>query len=154
MITLQDTSTNKRYIVSSRGVEYCAPDLMAALENRGHRATAPRKAIAKLLEQANEGFTAEAINEKLPSVGRATVFRTIKLFLELGMVCKIPMTDGSHLYGLTRSVCFQCGAMVEFKATILNGSLGGLGADVPEQVVDHHIELHVTCDYCRADKGK
>ena len=150
----QDTSTTNRYIVSSRGLEYHAPNLMAALENQGHRSTAPRKAIAKLLEQADEGFTAEEINEKLPSVGRATVFRTIKLFLELGVVCKIPMMDGSHVYGLTRSVCLLCGAMVEFKAVTFDRSIVALGADVPEQVVDHHIELYVTCDYCRNGRGK
>ncbi len=136
------------------GLEYQAPNLMAALENRGHRATAPRKAIARLLEQTNEGFTAEAINEKLPSVGRATVFRTIKLFLELGVVCKIPMMDGSHLYGLTRSVCLECGAMVEFRAATLNRPPGAMGANSNGQAVNHHIELHVTCDYCRVDWGK
>ena len=154
MMNGQHANNHNRYVVSLQRLEYHPPNLMAALENRGHRATAPRKAIAKLLEQTNEGFTAEAINEKLPSVGRATVFRTIKLFLELGMVCKIPMTDGSHVYGLTRSVCLQCGAMVEFKAATLELPPIALGPGMSAPVVDHHIELHVTCDYCRADKGK
>ena len=45
------------------------PDLMAVLENRGYRATAPRKAVAELLEQKHDGFTVEALSEELPSVG-------------------------------------------------------------------------------------
>lgn len=143
-----------RYVVSLQDAVYSPPDLMAELENRGHRTTTPRKAIAKLLEQADEGLTAEAINEMLPSVGRATVFRTIKLFLELGVVCKIPMTDGSHVYGLTRAVCLQCGAMVEFRAATLVRQPIAPGAPMSGQIADHHIELHMTCDYCRADGGK
>ena len=150
----QDISVNKRYVVSLNGLVYQPTNLIAALVERGHRATAPRKAIVAFLEQANEGLTAEAINEKLPSVGRATVYRTIKLLLEVGVVCKIPMMDGSHLYGLARSVCLLCGAMVEFKAGTLGRSPRAADAGTPGQPVDHHIELTMTCDYCRADGDK
>ena len=137
-----------------------APNLMGVLEDRGYRPTAPRKAIAELLEQKHEGFTAEALSEELPSVGRATVYRTIKLFLEAGAVCKIPMMDGAHVYSLARvghrhhhSVCVQCGAVGEFKAASIDRSLRAIGAEIPGQIVGHHIELYVTCDYCRADGG-
>ena len=134
---------------------------MAVLANRGYRATGPRKAIAELLAQKHEGFTTEALSEELPSVGRATVFRTIKLFLEAGVVCKLSMMDGAHVYSLVRaghphhhSVCVQCGAVGEFKAATIDRALRAIGADIPGQIVDHHIELYVTCGYCPADGGK
>ena len=134
---------------------------MAALENRGYRVTAPRKAIAKLLEQKHEGFTAEALSEALPSVGRATVFRTIKLFVEAGLVCRVPKMDGAPVYSLAHvdqrhhhSVCVQCGAVGEFEAATIDRALRAIGAEIPGQIVDHHIELYVTCDYCPADGGK
>ena len=134
------------------------PNLMAILENRGYRATAPRRAVAQLLERKHEGFTVEALSEELPSVGRATVYRTIKLFLEAGVVCKLPMMDGAPVYSLTQvghrhyhSVCVQCGAVREFRADTIDRSLKAIGSDIPGQVVDHRIELYVTCDYCPAD---
>ena len=134
---------------------------MAVLENRGYKATAPRKAIVKLLEQKQEGFTAEALSEELPSVGRATVYRTVKLLLEAGAVCKVPMMDGARVYSLTRvghrhyhSVCVRCGGVGEFKAATVDRLLRAIGADIPGKLVDHRIELYVTCDYCRADGGK
>ena len=134
---------------------------MAVLENRGYRATAPRKAIVKLLEQKHEGFTAEALSEELPSVGRATVYRTVKLLLEAGVVCKVPMMDGARVYSLVpvghrhhHSVCVQCRAVGEFKAASIDESLRAIAADIPGQIVDYHIEMYVTCDYCRADGGK
>ena len=137
------------------------PDLMEVLENRGYRATAPRKAIAKLLEQKRDGFSVEALSEELPSVGRATVYRTIKLFLEMGVVCKIPMMDGAYVYSLARvghrhhhSVCVQCGAVGEFKAAPIDQSLRAIGADIPGQIVGHHIELYVNCGFCLPDGGR
>ena len=57
---------------------------MAVLGLRGYRITVPRRMIAGLMERKREGFTAEMLCEELPSVGRATVFRTIRLFVEVG----------------------------------------------------------------------
>ena len=133
---------------------------MEVLADRGYRATAPRKAIARHLEQKHEGFTVEALSEELPSVGRATVYRTIKLFLEAGVVCRLLMMDGARVYSLARvghrhhhSVCIQCGEVGEFKAATIDRTLRAIGADIPGQIVDHHIELYVTCYDCPADEG-
>ena len=136
------------------------PNLMAVLENRGYRTTAPRRAIAKLVEQKHQVFTAEALSEELPSVDRATVYRTIKLFLEVGVVCKIPMMEGAGVYSLAlvghrhhHSVCVRCGAVAEFKAATVDRVLRAVGNDIPGQIVDHHIELYVNCLYRPADRG-
>ena len=135
------------------------PNLMAVLEGRGIRATLPRRTIAGLLEQKHAGFTIEAISEELPSVGRATVYRTVKLLLEAGAVCKLAMMDGSHVYSVSRAghhhhyVCVKCGAVEEFRAAAVEQLLRSAGADLPGQVVDHRIELYVICDRCLADGG-
>ena len=136
-------------------------DLMAVLEGLGYRATAPRKAIARLLEQKHDTFTLEALNEELPSVGRATVFRTIKLLLEAGAVCKLATIDGSQMYSLCRighhhhhSVCIQCGAVEEFRAAAVERLISAIGAEVPGEVIDHRIELYVVCDSCPSHASK
>ena len=143
------------------GLQAPRPNLMEVLQDRGYRTTAPRKAIARLLEQKHDGFTVEALSEELPSVGRATVYRTIKLFLEAGVICKLLKMDGARMYSLTRvghrhhhSVCVQCGAVGEFKAATIDRALRAIGAEIPGQLVDHYIELYVTCDYGPADEGK
>ena len=137
------------------------PDLTAVLEDQGYRLTAPRKAITELLQQKHEGFTAEALSEELPSVGRATVFRTIKLLLEAGVVCRIPKMDGSAMYSLARagrhhhhSVCVQCGAVEEFKATTIERALRAIGAEIQGRIIGHRLELYVACDPCPSDGGK
>ena len=148
-------------VTISKGPQITRPKLIEVLKNRGYRATAPRKAIAKLLEQRHEGFTAEALREELPSVGRATVYRTIKLFLESGAICRLLMMDGARVYSLARvghrhhhSVCVRCGAVGELRAATVDRSLAAIGAEIAGQIVDHHIELYVTCDECRTDRGR
>ena len=135
------------------------PNLMAVLEDRGIRVTPPRKVIVDLMEQKQGGFTIEALSEELPAVGRATVYRTVKLLVEAGAVCKLAMVDGSHVYSVSRTgdhhhhyVCVKCGAVEEFRAAAVEQLLRSVGTDLPGQVVDHRIELYVICDYC-PEKG-
>ena len=132
-----------------------SPNLIAVLEDRGFRATFTRKAIASVLEEKHEGFTVEALTEELPSVSRATVYRTIKLLLEAGVVCKLTTMDGSHLYSVSRVghhhhhyVCVKCGAVEEFRATAIERLLRSIGADLPGEIIAHRIELYVVCNRC------
>ena len=136
-------------------------NLMAVLEELGYRATAPRKAIVRLLEQKHDSFTLEALSEELPSVGRATVFRTIKLLLEAGAVCKLATIDGSQMYSLCRvghhhhhSVCIQCGAVEEFRAASVEQLISAISAEIPGEIIDHRIELYVVCGYCPSAGGR
>ena len=44
--------------------------------------TAQRVLLARYLESKDDAFSAEEINADLPSVGRAPVYRTLKLLLD------------------------------------------------------------------------
>ena len=134
-------------------------DIMAVLEDQGYRATAPRKAVIRLLERKGEGFTAEEITDELPDVGRATVYRTIKLLLQTGVVCKLPLPDGAPKYSLSRlehhhhTLCVRCGNVGEFRATTVERLMRAIGSDIPGQVVGHRIEFYITCDQCLVEIG-
>ena len=71
------------------------PDLLTILEDRGYRLTRPRRTVISLLDQKQEGFSAEEVCGDLPHVGRATVYRTIKLLLNAGVICKLALPDGA-----------------------------------------------------------
>ena len=134
-------------------------DIMSVLEDRGYRPTAPRRAIIDILERKQEGFTAEEIGSELPAVGRATIFRTIKLLMEVGVVCKLNLLDGAPRYSLSRvghhhhTVCVICGNVGEFRATTVERLMRGLGNNIPGEIVGHRIELYVICDKCNNGDG-
>ena len=136
------------------------PNLMAVLEDQGFRNTAPRRAVIDLLERKQEGFTAEEISDELPSVGRATVYRTIKLLLKAGVICKLAMMDGAPKYSLSRiehhhhTVCTRCGTVGEFRAATVERLLRAVGDDIPGEIVGHRMEFYVTCDRCLQNESK
>ena len=126
---------------------------MTVLAARGYRSTVPRRMIANLLERKSEGLTAQALCKELPSVGRATVFRTLKLFLEAGILCKIDTMGGAPIYSLCEkghhhhSVCVVCGAVEEFRLATIEQLLRAISKEIPGQVVGHRIEMYVDCLY-------
>lgn len=141
------------YITKAEDIPY--PDLLGILESAGYRDTAPRRAIAGLLQQKQEGFSVEALSDELPSVGRATVYRTIKLFLDAGAVCKLATINGSHIYSLCgvghhhhHTVCVECGAVEEFRVDAVERLIGEISEDIPGEIVSHRLELYVNCHDC------
>ncbi len=147
-------------ILSTMNIPLTArPDIMTTLENRGYRSTAPRRAIIRILEGKQEGFTAEEIGSELPGVGRATIFRTIKLLMKAGIICRLNLMDGAPKYSLSsiehhhHTICVRCGNVGEFRAATVERLIHALGSDIPGNVVGHRIELYVICDRCIQGEG-
>lgn len=126
------------------------------LEEIGYRATAPRRTVLEAISAAApHPFTAEDLALAVPQVGRATVFRTIRLLQELDLVCRVPLEDGSIRYQLSRSdhhhhlVCRVCGRVTEFSDTDLDGLIQRQ-AERSEFTLDgHSTELYGRCRDCR-----
>lgn len=131
------------------------PDLVAVLEDKGYRVTVPRLYVIGLLDRKDEGFSAEEINEALPGVGRATVFRTLKLLLDADVICKLNTRDGAVKYSLARAehhhhtVCVKCGAVGEFRDVTIERLLRALGDGIHGQIVGHRIEVDIVCTSCQ-----
>ena len=132
-------------------------NITGTLEDNGYRLTLPRREIIRVLEVKREGFTAEEIVKDLPELGRATVYRTLKILLEIGAICRLNMLDGAPRYTPSRvehhhhAVCVQCGAVSEFRAATLERFLRALGPEIPGVIVGHRIDLYVRCESCPQD---
>lgn len=132
------------------------PDLMAVLEERGYRATAPRRSVVNLLDQKKEvGFSVEEICHELPDVGRATVYRTIKILLEAGVVCKLALPDGAPKYSLARfdhhhhTICTRCGTVGDFRDATIERLMRTIGSEISGEIVGHRVEFFIICQNCR-----
>ena len=129
---------------------------MAVLEDRGYRATRPRREVIGVLGRKQEGFSAEEVCVDLPDVGRATVYRTIKALLEAGAICRLALPDGGSRYSLARAehhhhtVCVTCGAVREFRDSTVERVLRAVGAEIPGQIVGHRMEFYIICRECLA----
>jgi Fe2+ or Zn2+ uptake regulation protein len=124
------------------------------LETIGFRSTAPRRAVLRAIEQAPGPFTVEDLLGELPGVGRATVFRTIKLLQELDLLCRVPLEDGSVRYQLSEGthhhhlVCRACGRFTEFIDLELDTRIQEQAAQHGFHLQGHSLELYGLCSEC------
>jgi Fe2+ or Zn2+ uptake regulation protein len=135
-----------------------ADDLLSAIEDRGLRITGPRRELAWLVSHRSEAFSAEEINADTPRLGRATVYRTLKLLVEAGVLCKTVMPDGSPRYSLDdfhhhhHQLCVVCGRVEEFRHPAVERMVRAMRRDIDGELVGHRLELYTRCRDCTANR--
>jgi Fe2+ or Zn2+ uptake regulation protein len=101
--------------------------LSAVLHERGQRVTPQRLVINRALRELDRHVTAEevlaAVGDRLPNVSLPTVYSTLELFEELGLVHRIGVSQGALLYDPRpephdHMVCDKCGKVEDVHAGI------------------------------------
>ena len=129
--------------------------IVERLEMRGHRLTPSRRAILEVVADSAGHFAPEELLHRLPQVGRATVFRTLKLLLDLNIVCRVLMEDGSLRYRLsTRGhhhhlVCTKCGRVEDFTRCDVSALVDELTRSTEYDIEGHWLEVYGRCASCR-----
>ena len=132
--------------------------ILAALEEHGSRMTWPRRQLARMLARRTGSFSAEEIVAGLPTLGRATVYRTLRLLGEAGVVCRTTMPDGSPRYSLDNAhhhhhlICVCCGSVDEFRHPSIERVLHDMKDHVGSELVGHRLELYHRCAICRGER--
>lgn len=134
--------------------------LVQSLLGAGHRITTPRRRLLSAVAGLGDQFTAEELAAAAPGVGRATVFRTLRLMLDLGVVCQVVLDDGALHYRLTSGghhhhiSCSDCGAVIDFATCDIDDLLGELSRRTGYAIETHRLEIYGRCAACRdrADK--
>ena len=122
---------------------------------RGHRITASRRRVLMALLAAPTHFTVDDVLQEAPEVGRATVFRTMKLLQDLNVVCRVLMEDGSLHYRLSASghhhhlVCRSCGRVADFSNCDVSSLVEQLVQSTDYQIDGHWLEVYGRCRSCR-----
>jgi len=128
--------------------------IIQRLEARGHRITAPRMAVVGVVASTSGHFTAEELAAKVRGVGRATIFRTLKLLVDEDLVCRVLLEDGNLHYRLGQMVhhhhlvCTQCGAVEDFTGCDVSDLIAALGQRTGFHIESHWLELYGRCASC------
>lgn len=114
-----------------------AADLVAALRRSGRRVTAARRAVCAVLAEAPEDhLSAGDILERASGEGvdPSTVYRTLDVLEELGLVHHVHLGHGAGAYHLAGSarhhhlVCDSCGAVVDVPVADLRAAIAAVTA--------------------------
>ncbi len=130
-----------------------------ALDEAGYFVTEPRRVVAEMVAERDSHFTAnelvgEAKRARL-GVGRATVFRALELFEQLGLVERLDLPNGEHAFVVCQPahhhhvICTGCGRSAE----VGDLGIGSIATEVESQtgftLDSHRIELYGLCPACR-----
>jgi Fe2+ or Zn2+ uptake regulation protein len=129
--------------------------IIERLELRGHRVTASRRRVLDAVLAQPAHFTVDDVLRSTRKVGRATVFRTMKLLQDLNLVCRILLDDGALHYRLsTRGhhhhlVCVDCGRVEDFTKCDVAPLIRQLARATDYEIEAHWLEVYGRCQACR-----
>ena len=135
-----------------------ADPIERTLSRSGYRLTSPRRAVLDTMRGLGNHFTSDEVLQASPEVGRATVFRTMKLMRELGVICQVVLDDGTAVYQIADDdrtnhhhhvICTECGKVTEFASDGLEGQLERVSSATGFDIDTHRLELYGRCASCR-----
>lgn len=137
--------------------------LRQSIKSRGLKDTAQREGIVRFLAGVKGHLTQEeifdAVRKQEPRMGRATVFRTIKLLEEIGLVTRVTFADGVPRYEYAHGrphhdhmICVACGDALEFTSPAIERLQARLAKDRKFEVRWHRHEMFGLCARCAGKK--
>jgi Fur family ferric uptake transcriptional regulator len=134
-------------------------DFKVALAQRGYRLTDARREVLAALVEAGGHISADELVESLrhggSRIGRMTVYRTLDLLTELGLVRPVYQgTGAAHFILLVKGhhhhlVCTGCNRVIEFEPCILPDLEHRLRQSSEFEVQGHLLEIFGLCCNCR-----
>jgi Fur family transcriptional regulator, ferric uptake regulator len=138
-----------------------AEHTLQLLQQRGHRLTGPRRRVVEAAQRQSGPFTADELlqqlQDDLPRVGRATIFRTLDLLAQNNVLDRLHRPDGCHSYVVATPgdphhhhlICSACGVVVQFEDCTVEPLLAELSDRTQFSISGHWLEVFGLCAACQ-----
>jgi Fur family ferric uptake transcriptional regulator len=133
--------------------------LQEGLRKRGYRLTPARNTILRTLARSGGHLTADdlaaLVREQAPGVGRMTVYRTLEILQQMGLVQPIFQGTGAAHYVLIEDghhhhlICSMCNRIIEFDECVAQEIGEVLSRRFDFQIHSHMVEFYGLCAQCR-----
>jgi Fur family ferric uptake transcriptional regulator len=132
------------------------PDAIAArLRQQGHTVGRTRTAVLDAVRAKQRAFTAEELAESLDDVHVSTVYRTLALLEEIGVVRHIHLSHGPAIYERTavsgdvrHLVCENCGHHIAVPRRVFDAARRTLARDYEFVLDGSHFAIVGRCASC------
>ncbi len=136
----------------------------------GYRFTMPRKVIVDVLQKTSKHLSAEEVYQEVyklyPQVGLTTVYRTLEVLTQMGLIFKFDFGDGRARYELVEEpekehhhlICNKCKRIINYSEFIdeeldfLKRAEKGLSKKYNFDIKTHIIQFYGLCTKCRDKK--
>lgn len=141
-------------------------DLKQKLQDAGFKLTPQRQTtLSVLIQQKDNLLSAEEIyilaREQNLSIGLATVYRTLEILTDLGILCRIILPNGLAHYNLKQTeqphahhylLCTKCGKVQELFDDLLPQVEQEVQLKYQFKISDHHLTFHGLCLDCQTEQ--
>ncbi|WP_068080466.1 MULTISPECIES: Fur family transcriptional regulator [Novosphingobium] len=127
-------------------------DIEALCQQRGLRITEQRRVIAKVLSESSDHPDVDKLHERAsaidPGISIATVYRTVRLFEEAGILDRHDFGDGRARYEAAPEahhdhlIDVESGQVIEFVDPELETLQRLISERLGYRLVDHRLELY------------
>jgi Fur family ferric uptake transcriptional regulator len=135
-------------------------DYEGILHAAGHRVTLQRVMILDAVCEGGGHTTLKEISARLhradPTIDQSSVYRALKLFVELGLVVSAETATGETVYEIPKPhhhhhlICRTCGEEQEIGDEAMAGMFTLVEHRYGFSVATDHLVLYGTCAACRA----
>ena len=132
--------------------------------SEGRRLTSQRRLVLRALHESETHLDAEALHDRVktrdPDISLATVYRTLTVFKEMGLVEEHHLGEEHSHYEAARSgphhhfICLRCGEVTEFDAPLVTQIVRKLVKQEEILVTDVHLRLSGYCARCQGEAGR
>ncbi len=132
--------------------------LVKQLRTAGYKITPAREAVLHVVQEGGEHLhpseILDAARESYPALGRATVYRTLELLTQLGIVRPIYVGEEGPTYirssgGHHHLVCSRCGMVQDFDNCSADEMAQELQRRYHFQISSHLLEFYGLCAECQ-----
>lgn len=138
------------------------------IKQSGYRITSGRKAVLDFLSEYHGHLSAEDIYNKVheyyPAIGLASVYRTLQMLVNVGLVFKFDFGDGRARFEVVECpsgpnhhhhlICTNCGRIInhsdflEEELSFLKKVEEGLMKKYGFKITNHDLHFHGLCNHC------
>lgn len=138
-------------------------DIKKELKEKGYKLTPQRRnTLNIILENAGQHLSIEEIYDLVkkdcPEIGLATIYRTLQLFEEIGLVSKHNFDDGCNRYELVdpkqdhhhhHLICLSCGEVSEMEGDLLEELEQEVQRTKGFEITNHTLKFFGYCKKCK-----
>ena len=128
------------------------------MREAGHKVTPQRLAIITIVLASHELLTPLTVYQRVkqinPHVGEVTVYRTLDILAELGLVCilttgqKTPRYIGRPAGHHDHLICSGCGKVIDFTGCDVAGLEKKLSSRTGFVIQEHRLDFYGKCADC------
>lgn len=133
-------------------------ELIDLFNDKGFKATTQRLAIYSYISSRDDHPTTEQVYDALkkdhPTISRATIYNTLHLLKQLGLIQELGFNESSVRYDPNMElhinmVCTNCGYIEDYKSDAFKSHWKELISKLNFKPKGQRIDLYYECDKCK-----